>query len=158
MTPQPWLEPAWIRHSQLLLNSYAHWLGEELIDRTGSLEEQSEQLFHAPFVVVSHTTDDDPMLNYGNQQALLLWEMELKTLLQTPSRLTAEPMHQNERARLLERTTKQGYVDDYRGIRISASGRRFRIDRAIVWNLIDDEGKYSGQAATFDEWIFLDEE
>ena len=32
------------------------------------------------------------------------------------------------------------FIDDYTGVRISASGRRFRIDKAVVWNLVDQEG------------------
>jgi len=48
-----------------------------------------------------------------------------------------------------------GPVDDYSGIRISQSGRRFRIEQAIVWNLIDAAGHLCGQAATFDTWTPL---
>jgi hypothetical protein len=87
--------------------------------------------------------------------ALGLWEMPIETLLKTPSRLTAEPVHRDERARLLERTSRDGYVDDYRGIRISSTGRRFEIDRATVWNLVDATGQRVGQAATFSDWRFL---
>ena len=75
--------------------------------------------------------------------------------MQTPSRLTAEPMHRDERARLLERTCRDGYVDDYSGIRISQSGRRFRVEQAIVWNLVDAAGHLRGQALTFDTWTPL---
>ncbi len=72
-----------------------------------------------------------------------------------PSRKTAEPVHRDERARMLELTRQQGYIDDYRGVRISAAGRRFRIERAIVWNLVDATGQPAGQAATFAEWTPL---
>lgn len=149
------LRPEWIAHTQILLDSYRRWVGSELIDRTGSPAEQAERLFLAPFVVVSHGTQSDPILNYGNQTALRLWDMDIPTLLQTPSRYTAEPMHRDERAQLLERTSRDGYVDDYQGIRISSTGRRFRIDRATVWNLVDAAGQRVGQAATFSEWQFL---
>lgn len=125
--------------------------------RDGSDEDQSQALFEVPFVVVSHGTQLDPVLNYGNQTALDLWEMGLATLLQTPSRLTAEPLHRDERARLLERTSRDGFVDDYRGIRIASTGRRFLIEKAIVWNLVNSDGDRVGQAATFSEWVFLDE-
>jgi hypothetical protein len=147
---------AFIEQTRILLDSYRHWTGRELIARHGSPEEQARALFEAPFVVVSHGTQADPILNYGNRTALSLWEMELPTLLQTPSRLTAEPVHRDERARLLERTTRDGYVDDYQGIRISQTGRRFRIDQATVWNLLDTGGHPTGQAATFSDWEFLD--
>lgn len=151
-TDTPWLEYNWIAHTQLLLNSYQHWLQEELFPRTKSPVDQAKALFTAPFVVVSHGTQNDPILNYGNRIALELWEMDIETLLQTPSRMTAEPMHRDERAELLKRTSDNGYVDDYQGIRISSSGKRFRIDQAIVWNLRDASGAYAGQAATFATW------
>lgn len=139
-------------HAQLLLDSFARLLGRELVARDGSAAEQAERLFQAPFVVVSHGTEADPILNYGNAAALALWEMAPEQFTQTPSRLTAEPLHRDERARLLERTRRDGYVDDYAGVRISATGKRFRIEQAIVWNLTDAAGNLRGQAATFATW------
>lgn len=153
----PWEEQNWIPQTQILLNSYAQFVGEELLDRSGSEDEQEQRLFEAPFVVVSHGTQDDPILNYGNATALQLWRISIPVLLKTPSRLTAEAMHRDERARLLERTTRDGFVDDYRGVRIATTGKRFLIDRATVWNLVDETGERVGQAATFSEWTFLDD-
>ena len=118
-------------------------------------EAEARRLHETPFVVVSHGTEDDPLLNYGNRAALDLWEMPWETFVGTPSRLTAEPVHRDERARLLERTAREGYVDDYAGVRISRSGKRFRIEEAIVWNVVDTEGRKRGQAATFDHWTPL---
>lgn len=124
--------------------------------RSGDPGEDARRVYEAPFVVVSHNNASDPILTFGNRTALELWEMNLETFRQTPSRMTAEPMHRDERARLLERTTRDGYVDDYQGIRISSTGRRFQIEQAIVWNLHDSAGQYIGQAATFDHWTFLE--
>lgn len=151
----PCLRKGWVEHTQLLLDSYRHWIGRDLLSPRGRPAEDARALFLAPFVVVSHDTQPDPILNYGNRTALELWEMDLDTLLRTPSRLTAEPVHRDERARLLARTTRDGFVDDYSGIRITATGRRFRIARATVWNLVDTSGQYAGQAATFDAWDWL---
>ena len=141
---------------QLLLNSFAERLGRELIPRTGTAADQAERLFHAPFVVAAHGTEIDPVLNYGNARALALWEMTWEEFTRTPSRLTAEPVHRNERSRLLTQPRQHGYVDDYSGIRISKTGRRFRIERAIVWNLTAADGGHRGQAATFDSWVPLE--
>ena len=152
----PWLDPDWQRQMQRLLNSYARCVGTELIDRSGTAEEQAHRLYDAPFVVVSHGTQADPILNSANAIALTLWEMPLDQFLQTPSRLTAEPVHRDERERMLEQTRRKGYIDDYQGIRISSTGRRFRIDRATVWNVVDEQGQPAGQAATFSEWVFLE--
>lgn len=152
---RPWLDTAWLGHAQLLLDSFARLLGKELLDRGGSPEEDARRLFEAPFVVVSHDTSPDPLLNYANRTALALWEIDIPTLLRTPSRLTAEPMHRDERAILLARTAAHGFVDDYRGVRISSTGKRFRIERAIVWNLLDAAGDRLGQGATFSTWTPL---
>ena len=61
----------------------------------------------------------------------------------------------DERARLLERTRRDGFVDDYRGVRITADGRRFMIEQAIVWNLRGPDGEHAGQGATFSRWTWL---
>jgi hypothetical protein len=154
--PAPPTGPGSVMHVQLLLDSFARLLGRELVSREGSLAEQAARLRQAPFVVVSHGTEADPVLNYGNARALALWEMTWDELTQTPSRLTAEPVHRDERARLLARTRAHGFVDDYSGVRISKMGRRFRIEQAIVWNLGDAAGEHRGQAATFDRWTPLE--
>ena len=156
MTPL-WQQPAVVRQTQLILNSYHRWLGKELIERSGDEIDEAQRLFDAPFVVVSHGTQDDPVLNYGNATALALWEMNFEHFTSTPSRLTAEPDQREERSRLLQRTTLSGYIDDYRGIRITKSGRRFRIAGAIVWNLLNDAETYAGQAATFNDYQMLDQ-
>lgn len=150
-----WLRPDRVAHALLLLDSYARLLGRDLVSRSGSDRDQAARLFEAEFVVVSHGVEPDPMLNYGNRVALALWEMDFATLVRTPSRFTAEPVHRDERSRLLARTRAHGFVDDYSGIRISSTGKRFRIDRATVWNLVDAAGIHRGQGATFASWTRL---
>ena len=81
--------------------------------------------------------------------------MTWEELTRTPSRLTAEAPNREERARLLEAVTRNGFIDNYSGVRISKTGRRFRIDRATVWNLLTPAGQPCGQAAMFDQWVFL---
>src|SRR5262245_26062682 len=150
-----YLRPPIIAHTQVLLDSFRSRVGRDLIDRSGDPADESLRLFEAPFVVVSHGTQADPILNYGNRVALELWETDFASLTAMPSRLTAEAPEREERARLLERTARDGYVDDYRGVRISTSGRRFLIEQAIVWNLVDATGRAVGQAATFARWKIL---
>ncbi len=72
-----------------------------------------------------------------------------------PSRLSAEPMEREQRARLLEQVKRHGFIDTYSGIRISATGRRFRIRSATVWNVIDVHGAPAGQAVMFRDWEYL---
>ncbi len=100
----------------------------------------------------------DPILNYGNRQALALWEMEWAQFTQTPSRLTAEHMEREERDRLLAQAKAHGYISDYKGIRISSTGRRFWIQDVIIWDVLDEQNQRCGQAATFDRWEGVGEE
>lgn len=151
----PWSSPEWIERVARLLDSYDRWLGKTLIERSGDARDDARRIWEAPFVVVAHGTEPDPILNYGNRIALNLWEMDVASFTSTPSRRTAEPLHRDERARMLERTTRDGYIDDYQGIRISSTGQRFLIRRAIVWNVVDDAGNRIGQAATFAAWEAL---
>jgi hypothetical protein len=153
-TVEPWTDPAVIQWNQSLLNSFRRWLGRELIERTGSSGEQAKALYHAPFIVVSHGMEADPILKYGNRAALELWEMDWGQFTKTPSRLTAEPVNQAERARMLARVQEKGFIDDYKGVRISGTGKRFLVEQAIVWNIVGTEGEQIGQAATFSKWTF----
>jgi len=142
-------------HVTRLLASLRRWTRRDLIDPRLPEVEQARLIFDAPFVLLSHNTAADPFLNYGNRAAMQLFELGWEELIQTPSRLTAEAMHRDERARLLDAVTRGGFIDDYRGIRISSSGRRFFIERATVWNVFDECGAPYGQAATFDAWHYL---
>jgi MEKHLA domain len=151
------IKPEIVAWTQILLDSYQQLLGKDLIlDRSISPIDQAHALDQASFVLVSHGTEPDPILNYGNQMALKLWEMSWDELTATPSRLTAEPVNQEIRQQMLLQVANQGFIDNYQGVRISKSGQRFMIDRAIVWNLTDTAGNYCGQAATFDQWQFVD--
>ena len=107
-----WQTPELIAHVGRLLDSYRRLLGCELLPRTGNPIEDARRLFEAPRVVVSHGTEADPVLNYGNRAALQLWETDFAALTRMPSRLTAEAPEREERARLLERTARDGCVGD----------------------------------------------
>lgn len=144
-----------IAHTACLARSYKHLTGRDLVSGALNARDLAERIFNAPFVVVSHGTETDPVLNYGNLAAQKLWEMSWDEFTHTPSRLTAEAPNREERARLLSAVTARGYIDDYSGIRISKTGRRFKIGQATVWNLITDDGSPCGQAATFSRWEFL---
>ncbi len=139
-------------HVRLLLSSFKHWTGRDIIAEREFLAQQARELFYAPFAVASHDTSEDPILNYGNQTAMTLWEVSWEDFTSMPSRQTAEPMTQEERKHLLAEVTAHGFIDHYQGVRISAKGRRFKIEKATVWNLINVAGEYCGQAAMFREW------
>jgi hypothetical protein len=149
------MDPCVVEWSQGLLNSYRHWIGRELIERSGEPEFQSRALFESPLVVVSHGIELDPILNYGNRTALELWELTWGQLVKTPSRLTAEPVNRAEREWMLEQARVRGYIDTYRGVRISGTGRRFLVENALIWNVLDSRGQRVGQAATFSQWTWL---
>jgi len=155
VTSQIWTDPAIVEWSQLLLNSFRQWVGRDLLERVGDSDYQAHALFQSPFVVVSHGTEEDPLLNYGNQVALELWELTWEGLVKTPSRLTAEPVNRTERELMLEQARTRGYLDTYRGVRISSTGRRFLVENAVVWNVVDAGGQRVGQAATFAQWTWL---
>ena len=161
-TPLPDASPQWEEpapHNDFLAPHVAHLArcyraltGRELADPALTLVEQARQVWAAPFAVVSHNVAAEPIFNYGNQTALRLFAMSWEDLTRLPSRLSAEPLHQPERARLFETVRAQGYIDDYRGVRIAKTGRRFWIENATVWTLTDEAGLLYGQAALFAHW------
>jgi len=143
-------------HASVLCDSYYYWTGKKLIPDDDLTEvERARALFYAPIGVVSHDTSPDPIFNYANRKALELFEMEWHEFTELPSRLSAEDVNRIERERLLNSVAEKGFVDGYSGIRISSSGRRFRISDAVIWNLIDGPGIPAGQAAMFAHWEYV---
>jgi len=129
----------------LIVESHQRIVGRPLLE----VPFDAEALWDAPLAIVAHGTEDDPVFFYGNQLALQLFEMDFASFTRLPSRLSAEPLAREERARLLARVTEFGFVDDYSGTRISGRNKRFMITQATVWNLLDADGVYRGQAAAF---------
>ncbi len=134
----------------MLVGSYAQLTGKPLIDDApADMTALRTALWNAPRAIVAHDTEADPIFFYGNCLALDLFEMSFEEFTRLPSRLSAEPLAQEARMKLLEKVTQQGYVDNYSGLRIAKSGRRFMIADCTVWNLADENGGHHGQAAVF---------
>lgn len=142
-------------HARLLLDSHQRLTGRPLLLEAATEAATARALYHAPFVVLSHGLEADPQFNYANLAAQRLFEMDWEAMIGLPSRYSAEAPERGERERLLAQVAAQGYIDDYAGVRVARSGRRFRIETATVWNLADAEGRPRGQAAAFGRWIDL---
>jgi MEKHLA domain len=150
-----WQQPEIIRWMQIVADSYRQLLGRNLIDSVDTPEQLSKALFYAPFVLVSHGIQADPIFNYGNQTALQLWSLSWDEFLKTPSATSAEPIAREERAMMLQQAKEHGYIENYQGVRISSQGKRFSIKQVTLWNLTDESGQKCGQAATYPSWEWL---
>ena len=148
-------------HELLLARTYLRLTGKALSpgldekvlfgldDRTAAARSH-EQLWNADFALLSHGTQPSPIINYGNLMAMNLFEVDWKALTSMESKYTAQQDVREDRQELLQRVREYGYVDDYTGIRISATGKLFRISQATVWELhCPKSGVRLGQAATF---------
>ena len=143
-------------HVELLISSYKILTGEELVDTALTKEEAAKELFYSTHIILSHNTFSDPLLNYVNKAGLALFELDWEKMLRSPSRLTAESIEQQARQKLLDEVSANGFIDDYSGVRISSTRRRFEIEKATVWNLVDQFNIFHGQAAIFSDWTHLD--
>lgn len=143
-------------HVWMLHQSYLKRAGRPLLPALRNPGQALRAFTATPVAIVSHGTEMDPVFNYGNPAALRLFEMDWEHFTQLPSRKSAEAPERSERLRLLSTVTQHGIIQNYRGIRVSATGRRFCIRNATVWNLEDAQGVYRGQAAAFAQWEFLD--
>jgi hypothetical protein len=145
-------------HVQRLRLSYCRLTGNDLaLPELAPIAAARWLYQQAPFALLSHDTQADPVFNYANLTGQCLFEMDWATLVHLPSRFSAEPLAQAERQRLLEEVSTQGYIANYSGVRIARSGRRFRIEGATVWNVYDENDAFYGQAARIDRWDFIEE-
>jgi hypothetical protein len=146
LVPPQYRTPETAARIALIAESFARLLCRPLVEGG---DDVIAALWHAPVAVVAHGTEPDPVFFFGNRAALLAFDSDLAAFTAMPSRLSAEAPLREERQHLLDRVTRDGFIDDYAGVRISASGRRFRIKDAVVWNLVDSQGLRQGQAACF---------
>lgn len=126
-----------------------------IVDPSLNLEEQAEQVFNAGYVLLAHNGTSDPIFNYANQTAMDLFEMPWEEFTQMPSKYSAESDERGKRDAFLAEVAAKGYSNNYSGIRISKSGRRFEIKNVTLWNVNDSEGNRIGQAAMFKEYTYL---
>lgn len=130
--PDPGRWPDWIT------GSYRTAVGRQMCEPA--------QLYRWPAVVLCHDTSEDPRFVFANLAAQELWERTWEQFIDWPSRLTAPPSERGQRAQAL---ASGEVVHGYSGVRVSASGRLFRIVDATVWPVHDEQGTRRGQAATF---------
>ncbi|RXD05822.1 MEKHLA domain-containing protein [Sphingomonas sp. UV9] len=130
----------------LLVSSYLRAVGKSLVPDTC---DQNWLYHHAPFAVVAHNCDPDPVFIYANMAAQRCFGYDWTEFISLPSRLSAEPINRADRQVLLDRVRNEGCVSGYSGVRIAKSGRRFSIDSGCVWQLAEQDGSHHGQAATF---------
>lgn len=140
----PALAPEAAAYAALLADSFQHLTGRALC-----AGDPAQALWDLPQPLVSHGTEADPVFRYANRAALALWEMDWEAFTRLPSRLSAQddPGIQTDRSRYLREAAQRGWVADYTGIRVSATGRRFRIADTILWTVTDAAGTRHGQAA-----------
>ncbi len=137
-----------------ILASHRLLTGQALLSISDK-DDAGRALYDASLVVLAHDVASDPVFFYANRKAQQLFEMSWDEMVSLPSRHSAESPARSKRQRLLDQVARQGYIDDYSGIRVSKTGKRFLIERASVWNLMDAAGQVVGQAAAFATWIPL---
>lgn len=131
---------------ELLTDSYArvlNWHFPNAGAGAGWLYEE------APYAVLAHGEDPDPKFIYANRMAQRLFGYDWDEFLALPSRLSAPEADQAGRGRTLAAVDRAGFVAGYGGTRVTKCGRLFRIEDALIWQLIDNDGRRRGQAAIF---------
>lgn len=144
VVPSP-LDPAF---TSLLCSSYRQLLGKPLIAEAQGETDPGFWLYHdAPYAVLAQNACADPAFVYANITAQRYFEYSWEEFSGLPSRLSASSGDREARDRLMAGVLRDGYVEGYRGLRESKSGRRFWIDDVTIWNLSGTDGDIQGQAA-----------
>ena len=149
-----WLTPAKQQLAACILRSHERAFGRPLLPGSDNAQAAQNRV-SADTVVLAHNGSADPCLIYANAAALQLWERRWAEMIGMPSRLTAEPQERADRARMLASALQQHASEGYSGVRISQSGRRFRIHNARLWTLWGPGDQPCGQAAAFSDWWWL---
>jgi PAS domain S-box-containing protein len=148
------IEPYDSAFAALLADSYRRVVGASPPFAENASEVAAARWLYtdAPFGVLAHDGAPDPLFVYANATALQMFEYSWDEMVGMPSRLSAPAADRGERDALMTGVLLRGYTNDYRGRRVTRSGRRFWIEDATVWNIVDHEGVFRGQAALIRAW------
>ena len=139
--------------------SYKARTGRKLLEGNVMVHDAAKALFRAPFACASH--DGNDVFDYGNKAALGLFEMswdEFVGMRSTKSAAEDDGATQAERRALLDRAAERGVIENYSGVRVSSTGKKFRIQDATVWTISDGAGRKIGQAVRFDRVTRLNDD
>ena len=148
-------DPFRTKHAALLRSSLKRCTGLDIVTPDLDARSAAAAIFYAPWALLSHNADHDPRFTYANRTGLRLFGIPPDELAQHHSSETTLPEDRPERERLLARVRHCGFVNDYSGVRVSTTGVRFMVKNAVVWNMLDAQGRYTGQAAMFRCWRYL---
>lgn len=169
MTSNAWQQADSVALAAELWRSYRELLGVPLVVAPAPSTESyqvadphaielralADAVYFYDLPVLCHDGASDPRFTYVNVAAQTLFERPWPGFVGLPSRLSAEPEARAGRAEMLARAARQGFIDDYQGVRISSSGRRFRISQTVIWAVTGDTGEAIGQAALIRRWRFF---
>lgn len=142
--------PTLITTLSLLDNTYRHWTGERL--PCALIDPHSRAAWihqEAPYSLVFHNNDDDPVFTYGNDCALRCFKYSREVFCGMPSRFSASRVDREARQALLKVVTTRGMASGYTGYRVDRHGQPFMIYDGLVWEVLDETGTRLGQAALF---------
>ena len=137
----------------LLCDSYQRSVGRPLAPELGREPDFAGWLYReAPFAVLAQDATADPAFVYANRTAQGCFGYSWEEFSGLASRLSAPSADRAARDRLMAGVRRDGYVEGYRGLRESKSGRRFWIEDVTIWNLTGGDGAVLGQAALIRSW------
>ena len=94
--------------------------------------------------IASH--DINGFFNYLNKSALSLFKVTKDQVIGRSTTMTAPKSEQKQRNELLNQVNSNGFIDNYKGIRVTSDGELFQIEDATIWNVIDKNSHKIGQA------------
>jgi hypothetical protein len=150
----PWLQADAIAIALAIQASHRRLVGGDLVPPEEDPTTLAVALHEAPRVVLAHDGGEDPRFIYANRRARELWGYAWPEFIGMPSRLSAPPEERSVRSALLARGRADGVAVARDLVRATRAGRRFAIAEVVLWNL--DVAGRPGQAATYDDWRFID--
>ena len=97
-----------------------------------------------PLPIASH--DSNGSFNYLNKAALSLFKVTKDQVIGRSTTMTAPKSEQKQRNELLNQVNSRGFIENYKGIRVTSDGGLFEIEDATIWNVYDKNSHRIGQA------------
>ena len=151
--PPPYRDATMVPKIELIASSYFRQARRPLVQKS---DDVIAALWAAPCAILAHYRVPNTDFHFANRCALDVYESDYIGFSAQFQEALPHKDQRDRQSELFSSAIPTGGMSKYSGNLVSCRGNRFRVQHALTWPLIDEDGEYLGTAAMFDLWFALD--
>jgi hypothetical protein len=153
IVPPPYQDTTMAPKIELIASSFFRQARRPLVQKS---DDVIAALWTAPCAILAEYQMSGATAHFANRCALEVYETDYLGFSAQVQSFPAQKDQQPSPNGLFSGIHLNGGIAKYSGDLLSCRGNRFRVQHALTWPLIDEDGACHGYAAMFDLWVALE--